>query len=229
MSTPYPSNFADSVRHGAGTELFLVEGESAARALLAVRDAASQAVLPLMGKPLNAVKAPLAKVTSYPLFVALVDALGAGAGAAFALDLVRFERIILLMDADADGIHCSALMCLYFHRMMRPLLAASRVAVTHAPMATLTSHALGRQAHIFTEVDYRATATAWRAEGASDLAVSRYRGLASLDHETLATSCVDRATRTLRGLGLADAEAALAVFGGAAPDLFVSPQRPLEF
>ena len=96
---------ADSQRHGAGCELFLVEGESAAGAVAAVRDAPTQAVLPLQGKPLNAWRAGAARVAAYPLYRRLAAALcGADAtdGAHLPLASLRFERLMLLFDPDAD-------------------------------------------------------------------------------------------------------------------------------
>lgn len=82
-----PIKLVDCFRHGpgSGAELFVVEGDSAAGTVATVRDAQTQAVLPLMGKPLNAVKASIKKVETYPLFVALAEAIGAGVGAAFDL------------------------------------------------------------------------------------------------------------------------------------------------
>lgn len=217
----------DSARHGPGSdaELFIVEGDSAAAAVAAVRNSNTQAVLPMMGKPLNAVKAPLARVESSPLFAALVEALGAGQGVDFALANARFERVILLMDADADGIHCGALMCLYFHRMMRPLLQHGRVAMAHAPMATF--YAEGRARHVFTDEEYREVSSDLRERGV-ERRVARYRGLAGLDRQVLAASCVDPATRTLRPLGPEDALVALDVFGGDDPETHVSQQRRLD-
>ncbi|MEP7117668.1 MAG: toprim domain-containing protein [Acidobacteriota bacterium] len=206
----------DCRRHGpgSGAELFVVEGDSAAGSLRLVRDHERQAVLPMQGKPLNADKASPARVAAYPLFTALAEAVGAGQGPSFVLARRRYERVVLLMDADADGIHCAALMCLYFSRMMWPLLEAGHVFIAHAPLATVYA---GPQAtHVFTEVEYRAAADALRAQGA-DVQTVRYRGLAGLSLATLAASCMHPDTRTLRVLGPGDAVAVRTVFGGTAP------------
>lgn len=226
-----PIKLLDCDRHGAGSgaELFIVEGDSAAGSVALVRDPATQAVLPLMGKPLNAVKAPLKKVEAYPLFASIVDAIGAGQGAGFELARARYERVILLMDADADGIHCAALMILYFHRMMPQLLNQARIAIAHAPMASLVSATLGSAVHVFSEVEYRAAARELRERGVNDVKAIRYRGLAGLDRYTLAATCLDPATRVLRPVGSGDAQAALKVFGGHDPDVYVSMQRRFEF
>ena len=101
----------ESQRHGAGCELFLVEGESAAGAVAAVRDARTQAVLACQGKPLNAWRATPARVAAYPLYPQLASALGwSSVVDSSATAAPRFERVMLLFDPDADGIHIGALL-----------------------------------------------------------------------------------------------------------------------
>jgi DNA gyrase/topoisomerase IV subunit B len=208
----------DCRRHGpgSGAELFIVEGDSAAGSVSIVRDPERQAVLPMQGKPLNAAKASPARVAAFPLFQALVAAVGAGDGPTFDVARARYERIVLLMDADADGIHCAALMCLYFYRRMWPLLAERRVAVAHAPMAALSSPAPEETRYVFTAAEYHEASRELRAAG-HRVNVVRYRGLAGLDLGTLAATCVHPATRILHPLGRIDADAMLRVFGGREP------------
>jgi DNA gyrase subunit B len=129
--------------------------------------------------------------------------------------------VVLLMDADADGIHCGALMCLFFHRMMRPLLDGGHVWMAQPPVATLTATGLVQSRHVYSDAEYRAVCAELRASGVTDLNTVRYRGVAGLDHETLASTCVHPDTRALRPLNHGDAEAALAVFGGDRPDVGV--------
>jgi DNA gyrase/topoisomerase IV subunit B len=181
-----------------------------------VRDSEWQAVLPMQGKPLNAAKASPAKVAAFPLFQALAAAVGAGDGPSFDLARARYEHIVLLMDADADGIHCAALMCLFFYRRMWPLLAERRVSIAHAPMAAIASPAFDGTRYVFTETEYRETARDLRA-GGHPMNVVRYRGLGGLDLGTLAATCVRPATRLLHPLGRVDADAMLRVFGRREP------------
>lgn len=114
------AKLADSVRHGAGCELILVEGDSAARSVIAVRDERTQAVLPLQGKPLNAWRADEAKVRGNVLYRQLAEAMGLADATLQTATLLptplRFERVVLLFDPDADGVHIEALMLLYFAR-----------------------------------------------------------------------------------------------------------------
>ena len=109
-----PIKLINSRTHGAGTELFIVEGDSAASTVAHLRDGVFQAVLPMQGKPLNAIKARPEKVANYPLFKAVMDSLGAGFGTDFDLDKLQFERVVLLFEPDADGIHSGALVLLVF-------------------------------------------------------------------------------------------------------------------
>jgi DNA gyrase subunit B len=193
-----------------------VEGDSAAGSVKLVRDPETQAVLPMQGKPLNAAKASPDRVATYPLYRALVQAMGAGDGPTFDLSRARYERVILLMDADVDGIHCAALMCLYFYRRMWKLLEQRRVAIAHAPLAVILSETDGSRRYVFTETEYRDTAQTLRADGHT-LQVVRYRGLAGLELGTLAATCVRPATRVLHPLGRSDADAMLRVLGKGEP------------
>ena len=101
------------------TELFIVEGDSAARSIKQVRDASFQAILPMQGKPMNAVKANLEHLKKNVQFAALFDALGVDLENQNREEDIRYENIILLFDPDADGIHARTLMLLFFHKWMR--------------------------------------------------------------------------------------------------------------
>jgi DNA gyrase subunit B len=132
----------ESSVHGidSGAELFLVEGDSAAASVCGIRNQQLQAVLAMQGKPLNALKASSTKVVENVLFKRLSKALavdliddGSQVGLALTERLanLRFSKVILLFDPDADGIHCNALMQMFFYRWMRPLLEAGRIEAVH--------------------------------------------------------------------------------------------------
>ena len=214
----------DSQRHGTGCELFLVEGESAAGAVNAVRDARMQAVLPLQGKPLNAWRASAGRVAAYPLYAQLAAALGwpspvATTGVAPA-DL-RFERLLLLLDPDADGIHIGALLLLYLQRFAPDLLAQARVLMVRPPMAGLRVAArdTGEVEDVWAYTPSQARALRERAATQVDrwlvLHEWGFRGLASLPPEVLRETCVDAATRRADAVTAQDMRAVMDVFGGA--------------
>jgi DNA gyrase subunit B len=212
MYPPKPLKLADCKQHGPGVELFIVEGDSASSTVAQLRDERFQAVLPMQGKPLNAMKATVNKVGSNPWFAALIDAIGADYGEHFELPNVRYDKIILLMDPDADGIHCGALLLMFFNRFMQALLKSGRIALSRAPMATIR---FGNDLiHVRSEQEQRAEIERLRQAGVTNFEIVRYRGLAGMNMEVLAATCIHPGTRSLVVLGIADAEAATAVFGG---------------
>ena len=216
-TTQASMKLADSSTHGAEAELFLVEGDSAARSVAMLRDERTQAVLPLQGKPLNAWKATAPKVAACPLYRQLsqalgtVDALACGDPAA-----LRFGRIVLLFDPDADGIHICALMLLYFRRWMPALIAQGRIAVVRAPMFSMTWDD-GAPGFAYSEEHARALIEQARGQGRGEAQLHRYLGLGSIPPPTLHALCVDPATRLARTVGDADIAAVFAAFGIAAP------------
>jgi DNA gyrase subunit B len=213
MYPPKPLKLADCKQHGSGAELYIVEGDSASSTVAQLRDERFQAVLPMQGKPLNAMKATRNKVGSNPWFAALIEAVGADYGEHFELSKVRYEKIILLMDPDADGIHCGALLLMFFNRLMQPLLKSGRITLARAPLATIRH---GKESiHVRSEQEQRAEIERLHQAGVTNVETVRYRGLAGMNMEVLAVTCVQPATRIISPLGINDADAAIAVFGGA--------------
>ena len=201
----------DSEQHGEQAELFLVEGDSAARSVANLRDLRTQAVLPLQGKPLNAWKASAARVEASPLYRQLADALGTRS----AIDPTplpangpRFGRLLLLFDPDADGVHICALLLLYLQRWMPGWLAQGRVLVVRAPMFSV-SHPDHGTAYAWSPEHAQAILRDWQADGA----LHRYLGLGSLPPEVLRRLCVDPATRQSRTAGDEDIALVRQAFG----------------
>lgn len=122
-------------------ELLVVEGDSAAESVKAVRDSSFQAVLPMQGKPLNAIRASAATLKRHELLCAFVSALGfpnhlqeSPKSKPLDMECLRYERIVLLFDPDADGIHCSALMVLFIDKVLPQLLEDGRVEIVRPPL-----------------------------------------------------------------------------------------------
>lgn len=219
-TTQASMKLVDSDAHGEGAELFIVEGDSAARSVAILRDARTQAVLPLQGKPLNAWKASAAKVAAAPLYRQLSAALGTrNATTCEPADPggLRFGRIVLLFDPDADGIHIGALMLLYFQRWMPALISQGRILMVRAPMFALTC---GDEPPSFAYSTEHAQAIAaqWRAEGRGEAQLHRFLGLGSIPPATLHALCIDPATRLARTVGEADIAAVKAALGIAPVD-----------
>lgn len=189
-----------------------MEGDSAALSVMAARDAHTQAVLPMQGKPLNALKATPAKVAASPLFAALVDALGTGWGETFALSGLRYERVLLLLDPDADGVHIGALMLMYFQRWMPALLDAGHVWMVRPPLGEVRD-AAGVATFAYTQPQFLDLAQAARALPAGEATVLRYRGLGGLSGEALRHTCLAPGSRLARVMAASDAAMAAEVFG----------------
>lgn len=198
-------------------ELFLVEGESAGIAVQRVCDRRFQSVLAMQGKPMNAWKASLAKVQANELYQRLIEQIGAGVSDGFEIHRCRFDKVILLFDPDADGIHGCSLMLWFFYRWMPQLLASDRLFVANPPICELFDpftkmrlyprHPAERDKAI---ADWRIQRTAEQQQG---LQHKPFRGLASLGHEILSSTCVLPETRLIRRLRVEDAEASLKAFG----------------
>lgn len=195
---------------GSGAELFVVEGDSASLSVSGVRDAAFQAVLPMQGKPLNASRASEKKVAAHALFAALTDALGVERGVRFDAARLRYDRILLLMDPDADGIHCGVLMLAFFHRWMRALLDGGHVEMVHPPWAELAVAGEPTPRYAWSDAQFRSLSAELRARGA--VTARRYRGLAGIDPPVLHATCVAPASRRTSRVTTADAETMIGMF-----------------
>lgn len=211
-----PIKLLDCFGHGKQleTELILVEGDSASLAASKMRNAQLQAVLPMQGKPMNALKATPQKVLENPLFIALIESIGAGVGEHFELAKCRYKRVILLMDPDADGIHCGALMLLFFYKWMRPLLESGRVEMVRPPVGEVTNMQTNITQYAYTDAQFFALCESEKTDKNQTINTLKYRGLAGIQSNQLAQTCINPATRKASIMGIKDAEMALAIFGG---------------
>jgi DNA gyrase subunit B/topoisomerase-4 subunit B len=196
---------------GERRELLVVEGDSASRAVARLRDARHQAVLPMQGKPLNAAKASAAAVQRNVWFTALMDALGMD-WAAPEPSQMRYDRLLLLFDPDADGIHCGALTLIFIDRYLRPLLEAHRVTLIKPPMFEIRAEGYRDRLHAYSEDQWRRLRLHLDERGIR-YTRTRFRGLASMDDEVLKESCLDPRSRTAYLVQTGDAAAARRLFG----------------
>ena len=234
MNTRYrPANakLTDCLHHGpgSGAELLLVEGDSAAASVCAVRNEQNQAVLALQGKPLNAWHASAAKVAAHAQYRLLAQAMApltlaphSTTGAApphppeqVALPDWRYARVVLMFDPDADGIHIGALLVLYMQRWWPQLITQGRLWQVRAPMFELVASGSGDVQQADNPVHCLAlTAQMALADGGARPRVQAYRGLGSIAPDVLRSRCVDPATRRAFALSANDVQAVVDVFGG---------------
>ncbi len=220
MFPSQPIKLSDCQEHGldSDAELFVVEGDSAALSVARIRDLRFQAVLPMQGKPMNAMKATKTTLRRNPFFNALIESIGTDIGDSFNLSTCRYRRIILLFDPDADGIHCGTLALLFFYRWMRPLLEAGNVAIVRAPMMHVVADKLGIVRLAYSEEQGQRVSNELSQKQATGVLKRRFRGLASINVETLQQCCIEPTTRKLFPLTIHDAESSI--------ELMSSMKRP---
>lgn len=212
-----PVKLVDCGAHGpgSGAELFVVEGDSAAASVGGVCDPRFQAVLPMQGKPLNALKASRAKVVAHPLFATLIEAMGTGIDPYFDAAGLRYERVLVLMDPDADGIHCGVLLLMFFHRWMPWLLDRGRVEIVRPPWGEVTIAGVPVPRHAFSEPEL--TALAAQMQSREDVVARRFRGLAAIDAAVLRATCLFPATRRTEQVTSAEVTAMIAMLDSLEP------------
>lgn len=187
-----------------GGELLIVEGDSAAGPAKQARDARWQAVLPLRGKIVNAAKAAPTQITANAEAAALIAAVGAGCGPKFDPATARYDRVVLLADADVDGAHIRCLLLTLLWNQMRPLIEAGRVYAACPPTHAVVPAGGGRKQFAWNN---RQLADASEQAGPGS-AVVRFKGLGEMNADELRVTCLDPDTRVLRQVTVADAERA---------------------
>ena len=199
------------------SELFIVEGDSALGTAKLARDSEFQALLPIRGKILNVQKASLSDMLRNAECAAIIQVLGAGSGNAFDLDAARYQRIILMSDADVDGAHIRTLLLTLFHRYMRPMVDAGRVFAAVPPLhrIKLTNPRKNQDRYIYTYSDaelHRTMLELDRKGQKYEDPPQRYKGLGEMDASQLAETTMDPRHRTLRRIRIDDAAAATEMF-----------------
>lgn len=200
-----------------GTELFIVEGDSALGTARPARDSEYQALLPIRGKILNVQKASLADMLANVECGAIIKVLGAGSGRDFDLSQVRYGRVILMTDADVDGAHIRTLLLTLFFKYMRPLLEAGRVYAAVPPLHRVIVPVPGKKPnetiYTYSDAQLHELLERLRLEGRKHLEpIQRYKGLGEMDAEQLAETTMDPEGRLLRRVRVADGQRAAEVF-----------------
>ncbi len=178
------------------TELFIVEGESAGGSTTQGRNNHTQAVLPLRGKILNAEGLTLAKVMTHQELTNVVTALGTGVGDSFNLNNLRYGKIILLMDADADGHHITTLMLTFFFRFLPELIRKGNLYVAQPPLYRID---VGKET-FYAKDDVHKEETLediLKKRANAKPEITRFKGLGEMNPKTLAETTLDPKKRTL--------------------------------
>ena len=195
-----PGKLADCLEKSPEmTEIYLVEGDSAGGSAKLGREVRYQAILPMWGKCLNVEKARLDRVIGNDKLTPVVSALGTGIGEDFDINKLRYDKVVIMSDADVDGAHIQTLMLTFFFRYMRDLITEGHVYIACPPLYKVSK---GKKfAYAFSDEERDAIIAEY--EGNCD--IQRYKGLGEMDPEQLWETTMDPKTRIMKRVYLEDA------------------------
>lgn len=188
------------------TELFIVEGQSAGGSSKEGRDKNIQAILPLRGKILNVEKASEERIFDNAEIKAMITAFGTGINETFTAESIRYQKIIIMTDADVDGSHIRTLLLTFFYRYMRKIIELGYVYVAQPPLYKITK---GKESfYCYSDEELKQKTSTM----GSNYGLQRYKGLGEMNHDQLWETTMNPATRFLNRVNITDAQRAEELF-----------------
>lgn len=187
-----------------GTEIFIVEGDSAGGSAKQARSPKTQAVLPLRGKILNVANATSAKLAQNQMLSDLIQSLGCGIGKHFNIDELRYERVIIMTDADVDGAHIASLLITFFYQEMPELIEKGHLYMAVPPLFKMTQGTKTLYARDDAERERVLASGVFKANQKID--IGRFKGLGEMNAKQLKETAMDPAHRTMLRIELGDGD-----------------------